>query len=49
MSDKYKIREIDKAYFVTPTVFGWIAVFTRASCEFAFEVNLRNIKTLTNL
>jgi REP element-mobilizing transposase RayT len=29
MSDKYKIREIDKAYFVTLTVVGWIDVFTR--------------------
>ena len=29
MSDKYKIREIDKAYFVTLTVIGWIDVFTR--------------------
>jgi|WetSurMetagenome_2_1015567.scaffolds.fasta_scaffold410727_1 putative transposase len=29
MSDKYKIREIDKAYFVTLTVAGWIDVFTR--------------------
>lgn len=28
MSDKYKIREIDKAYFVTLTVTGWIDVFT---------------------
>jgi putative transposase len=29
MSDKYKIRDIDKAYFVTLTVVGWIDVFTR--------------------
>ena len=29
MSDKYKIREIDKAYFVTLTVVNWIDVFTR--------------------
>jgi putative transposase len=29
MSNKYKIREIDKAYFVTLTVVGWIDVFTR--------------------
>jgi REP element-mobilizing transposase RayT len=29
MSDKYKMREIDKAYFVTLTVVGWIDVFTR--------------------
>jgi putative transposase len=29
MSDKYKIRDIDKAYFVTLTVVDWIDVFTR--------------------
>jgi putative transposase len=29
MSDKYKIRDIEKAYFVTLTVVGWIDVFTR--------------------
>ena len=29
MSDKYKIKEIDKAYFVTLTAIGWIDVFTR--------------------
>ena len=29
MSDKYKMRDIDKAYFVTLTVVGWIDVFTR--------------------
>jgi len=29
MSDKYKIRDNDKAYFVTTTTVGWIDVFTR--------------------
>lgn len=29
MSDKYKIHNIDKAYFVTLTVVGWADVFTR--------------------
>ncbi len=29
MSDKYKIYEQDKAYFITMTVVGWIDVFTR--------------------
>jgi REP element-mobilizing transposase RayT len=29
MSDKYKIRDSDKAYFVTLTVVDWIDVFTR--------------------
>ena len=31
MSDKYKIRDIDKAYFVTLTIVGWIDVFTRVN------------------
>jgi REP element-mobilizing transposase RayT len=31
MSDKYKIREKEKAYFITMTVVGWIDVFTRAN------------------
>ena len=31
MSDKYKIHDIDKAYFVTLTVIGWIDVFTRSN------------------
>ena len=29
MSDKYKIHEDDKAYFITMTTVGWIDVFTR--------------------
>jgi len=29
MSDKYKIHDIDKAYFVTFTAVDWIDVFTR--------------------
>jgi putative transposase len=29
MSDKYKIRDLDNAYFVTHTVVDWIDVFTR--------------------
>ena len=29
MSDKYKIRDKDRAYFLTLTVVGWIDVFTR--------------------
>jgi len=31
MSDKYKIRNNDKAYFITITTVGWINVFTRKS------------------
>ena len=29
MSDKYKIYDKEKAYFVTLTVVDWIDVFTR--------------------
>ncbi len=29
MSDKYKIRDQEKAYFLTMTIVGWIDVFTR--------------------
>ena len=31
MSEKYKIHDHDKAYFVTITTVGWIDVFTRAN------------------
>ena len=34
MSDKYKIRDNDKAYFVTLTIVGWIDVFTRKEQKF---------------
>ena len=29
MSDKYKIRDKDRAYFPTMTVVGWVDLFTR--------------------
>ena len=29
MSDKLKIRDKDKAYFITLTTVGWIDMFTR--------------------
>ena len=29
MSDKYKILDKDKAYFITATTVGWVDVFTR--------------------
>jgi REP element-mobilizing transposase RayT len=31
MSDKYKMHEPDKPYFLTMTVVGWVDVFTRKS------------------
>jgi hypothetical protein len=41
MSDKYKIHEIDKAYFVTLTVVGWIDVFTRKNYKFLLINSLK--------
>jgi REP element-mobilizing transposase RayT len=41
MSDKYKIKEIDKAYFVTLTVVGWIDVFTRKNHKFLLVDSLQ--------
>jgi len=29
MSENYKIRDHDRAYFLTMTIVGWIDVFTR--------------------
>ena len=29
MSDKYNIRDKDKAYFITVTTVSWVDVFTR--------------------
>ena len=42
MSDKLKIRDKDKAYFITLTTVGWIDVFTRPNhngydCSFTFR------------
>ena len=31
MSDKYKIRDNDKAYFLTSTVAGWVDVLTMSN------------------
>ena len=49
MSDKYKITEKEKAYFVTLTVVGWIDVFivmhslqTSASRGYSMMSNVRN-------
>jgi REP element-mobilizing transposase RayT len=33
VSDKYKATNIDKAYFVTTTIVGWIDLFTRKSMK----------------
>jgi len=31
MSENYKIRDKDRAYFLTMTVVGWIDLFTRSN------------------
>jgi hypothetical protein len=36
MSEKYKIRDNDKAYFITSTVVGWIDLFTRPNHKIPF-------------
>lgn len=41
MSDKYKIHEPDKAYFLTLTVVNWIDVFTRKNHKLAIVDSLK--------
>jgi putative transposase len=41
MSDKYKIREEDKAYFLTMTVVNWIDAFTRKNHKMAIVDSLK--------
>jgi REP element-mobilizing transposase RayT len=41
MSDKYKMHEQEKAYFLTMTVVGWIDVFTRKNHKFAIVDSLK--------
>jgi hypothetical protein len=38
MSDKYKMRDVDKAYFVTLTVVGWIDILFSSARNYA-ELN----------
>ena len=41
MSDKYKMHEPEKAYFLTMTVVGWIDVFTRKNHKLAIVDSLK--------
>jgi REP element-mobilizing transposase RayT len=41
MSDKYKIYDLDKAYFVTLTAVGWIDVFTRKNHKLLLVESLK--------
>src|SRR5690348_2079689 len=41
MSNKYKIRDQDKLYFVTFTVIAWLDVFTRQEYRDIFLDSLR--------
>jgi REP element-mobilizing transposase RayT len=45
MSDKYKIHEHDKPYFLTLTVVGWIDVFTRRNHKLAIVKSLQYCQT----
>ena len=42
MSEKYKIREKEKAYFTTSTIVGWIDVFTRPNHKMAIVNSLKH-------
>ncbi|NPD45786.1 MULTISPECIES: hypothetical protein [unclassified Lentimicrobium] len=41
MSDKYKIHESDKAYFITMTTVGWVDIFTRKNHKMAMVDSLK--------
>jgi REP element-mobilizing transposase RayT len=41
MSDKYKMRENEKAYFVTLTVVDWVDVFTRKNHKLKLVESLK--------
>ena len=42
MSEKYKIREKEKAYFTTSTIVGWIDVFTRPNHKMLIVNSLKH-------
>jgi hypothetical protein len=46
MSDKYKMHEEEKAYFLTLTVVGWIDVFTRKNHKLTI---VKSISTAKNI
>lgn len=41
MSEKYKVRDNDKSYFITLTVVGWIDVFTKKNHKFTIVDSLK--------
>lgn len=41
MSEKYKMHEQEKAYFLTMTVVGWIDIFTRKNRKLAIVNSLK--------
>jgi len=45
MSEKYKIREKEKAYFLTLTVVNWIDVFTRKNHKLQIVDSLKYCQT----
>ena len=49
MSDKYKMLEEDKAYFMTLTVVDWVDVFTRKSYKLQMVDSLRYCQRMKGL
>jgi REP element-mobilizing transposase RayT len=45
MSDKYKIRDHGKAYFLTLTITGWVDVFTRKNQKLLIMKSLKYCQT----
>jgi len=41
MSDKYRARDVNAAYFVTLTTVGWVDIFTRLNQKLAIVESLR--------
>ncbi len=42
MSEKYKIRDKDKAYFITMTVVGWVDIFIRKEQKLVIVNSLKH-------
>lgn len=42
MSTKYKITEIEKAYFITITTVGWVDIFTRLNQKYVIINTLKH-------
>lgn len=49
MSEKYKIHDHDKSYFITMTVVGWIDVFTRKNHKLLIVNSLKHCQKYKGL